>query len=237
MEVTMRRPIRYMTLIAAILAAGLAVAACGAGSTAAGLAPSGQRSSPAASASAPSPGKSQAGSASPGTPASPAAKSSPGPSLSLPPNPPPGCDDQPWRTTPVDVTRHVTVPPVPVVAVIRTGTHPDCGYDRIVFNIRGRMPGYDIRYVSKVVAGASGAAVAVPGRRYLLVTIHPAQGHLRSGVSTISPPSAATSYPMLRGYAVTGDFEGVVSIAVGLQRATAFRVGLLSGRLYIDVAS
>ena len=136
----------------------------------------------------------------------------------------------------MQVTRHFPVPPVPLVTAIRTGTHPACGYDRIVFNVRGAVPGYDIRYVSKVAAGASGPAVAVPGRRYLLVTIHPAQGHTPSGLSTISPPSAATSYPMLMGYAVTSDFEGVVTIAIGLQKATAFRVGLLSGRLYIDVA-
>jgi hypothetical protein len=128
------------------------------------------------------------------------------------------------------------VPPVPVVTAIRTGTHPGCGYDRIVINFRGPMPGYDIRYVSKVVTGSAGTAAAVPGHQYLLITLHPAQGHLRSGVSTISPLSAATGFPMLMGYAVTGDFEGVLSIAVGLARATAFRVGQLTGRLYLDVA-
>ena len=98
------------------------------------------------------------------------------------------------------------------------------------------MPGYDIRYVKKVDNGSSGPAVVVPGRRYLLITIHPAQGHSPSGASTISRLSAATSYPMLRGYAVTGDFEGVLNIAVGMEKATAFRVGRLRGRLYVDVA-
>jgi hypothetical protein len=227
----MQRPMTYpAALTAAILAAALAIASCGSGGTAAGpAAPDGRSASAASTPAASSPGT-------PGTPASPAAKASPGPSLSLPPNPPPGCDDQPWRTTPVQVTRHVTVPPVPVVTAIRTGTHPGCGYDRIVFNIHGPVPGYDIRYVSKVVAGASRASVAVRGTRYLLVTIHPAQGHSRAGRSGISPPSPATGYPMLRSYAVTGDFDGVVSIAVGVAKATAFRVGQLNGRLYIDVA-
>jgi hypothetical protein len=125
------------------------------------------------------------------------------------------------------------VPPVPVITAIRTGTHPECGYDRIVFNIRGPVPGYDIRYVSQA---PSGAGRAVPGKWYLLVTIHPVQGHSDSGVSTIARLSAATSYPMLRGYQVTGDFEGVLSVAVGLAKPTAFRVGRLTGRLYVDVA-
>jgi hypothetical protein len=125
---------------------------------------------------------------------------------------------------------------VPVITAIRTGTHPGCGYDRIVFNIRGPVPGYDIRYVSKAAAGAAGTGSAVPGRWYLLITIHPAQGHSGSGASTIARLAAATGYPMLRGYAVTGDFDGVISVAVGLAKATAFRVGQLPVRLYVDVA-
>jgi hypothetical protein len=133
----------------------------------------------------------------------------------------------------VQVTRHFAVPPVPVITAIRTGTHPECGYDRIVFNVRGPVPGYDIRYASKAPSGAGGGAA---GRWYLLITIHPAQGHSDSGVSTIARLSAATSYPMLRGYRVTGDFEGVLSVAVDLAKATAFRVGRLTGRLYVDVA-
>jgi len=128
------------------------------------------------------------------------------------------------------------VPPVPVITAIRTGTHPECGYDRIVFNIRGPMPGYDIRYVSKAVADAIGPAGAVPGKWYLLITIHPAQGHSRSGASTIARRSKVTGYPMLSGYAVTGDFDGVLSVAVGLAKPTAFRVGRLANRLYVDVA-
>ena len=237
----MQRPRTYPTaLMTAVLAAVLATASCGAGSTAAGPAPSSPR--PPASSAASSPATSPASPASPGAsvspgpPASPAAKPSRGPSLSLPPDPPPGCDDQPWQTTPAHVTRHFAVPPVPVITAIRTGTHPECGYDRIVFNFRGPMPGYDIWYVSKVVAGASGKSVSVPGKRYLLITIHPAQGHAGSGASTIARLSASTGYPMLKGYAVTGDFDGVLSVAVGLAKATAFRVGRLPGRLYVDVA-
>jgi hypothetical protein len=236
----MQRPSTYPTaLTAAVLAVAVVTAACGAGSKAAGAAPPGLRSSspapsvsPTASASPPAP----AAATSPGTPAapgSPAAKSPAGPPLSLPPNPLPGCDAQPWQTAPVHVASHFAVPPVPVITAIRTGTHPECGYDRIVFNIRGPVPGYDIRYVPK---GAAGAVRAFPGRWYLLITIHPAQGDSGSGASAIAPPSAATGYPMLRGYAVTGDFDGVLSIAIGLAKPAAFRVGRLAGRLYVDVA-
>ena len=239
----MQRPSTYPTaLMAAVLAIAVVTAACGAGSKAAEAAPPGPRSSspaspasPPASASASPPGPAT----SPGTPAapgSPTARSPAGPPLSLPPNPPPGCDDQPWQTDPVHVTRHFPVPPVPDITAIRTGTHPECGYDRIVFNIRGPVPGYDIRYVPKGAAAASGAVRAFPGRWYLLITIHPAQGDSGSGASTIGRLSAVTGYPVLRGYAVTGDFEGVLSVAIGLAKPAAFRVGQLPGRLYVDVA-
>jgi hypothetical protein len=229
----MQRPRAYsLALLAAVLLAVPWVSSCAAGSTA-DVALPGVRSpsGPATSRTAPGPSSPRG---TPASPASPAGTSPAGPPL--PPSPPPGCDSQPWRTVPVQVTRQVAVPPVPVVTAIRTGSHPACGYDRIVVHISGPMPGYDIRYVKKVANGSSGPAVVVPGRRYLLITIHPAQGHSPSGASTISRPSAATSYPMLRGYAVTGDFEGVLNIAVGMEKATAFRVGRLRGRLYVDVA-
>ena len=41
---------------------------------------------------------------------------------------------------------------------------------------------------------------------------------------------------MLKGYAVIGDFEGHVSVAIGLAKSVQVRVGELSGRLYVDVA-
>lgn len=236
----MQRPSTYPTaLMAAVLAIAVVTAACGAGSKAAGAAPPGLRSSRPASPASSSASASPPGPAtSPGTPVapgSPTARSPAGPPLSLPPNPQPGCDDQPWQTVPVHVTRHFAVPPVPVITAIRTGTHPDCGYDRIVFNIRGPVPGYDIRYVRKAAAAAA-AVRAFPGRWYLLITIHPAQGDSGSGASTIARLSAVTGYPVLRGYAVTGDFEGVLSVAIGLAKPAAFRVGRLAGRLYVDVA-
>lgn len=40
-------------------------------------------------------------------------------------------------------------------------------------------------------------------------------------------------YATLAGWALAGDFEGVVTL-VGLRAATSIRVGELLGRLYID---
>jgi hypothetical protein len=42
---------------------------------------------------------------------------------------------------------------------------------------------------------------------------------------------------MLKAYRIVGDFEGVVTVALGLDDVVGFRVGELPGRLYIDVAA
>jgi hypothetical protein len=150
----------------------------------------------------------------------------------------PGCDALAWRTAPVAVTHHPTVPPVPVVTGIRPGRHPECRYDRITFDITGAKPDYVIRYVTSGTADGSGNPVTVPGggTKFLLITFHPAQGHTDAGANTIGPKSAALGYHMLKGYAVTGDFEGYVTVALGLAGTVQVRAGELSGRVYIDVA-
>ena len=53
-----------------------------------------------------------------------------------------GCGTRPWQDVPVAVTRDVAVPPVPVITAVRTAAHPECGYDRIVVDLIGPVPGY-----------------------------------------------------------------------------------------------
>jgi hypothetical protein len=132
------------------------------------------------------------------------------------------------------VSRQVAVPPVPVTTAIRTASHPGCGYERLVLDITGPLPGYSIRDVSSVIAHPFGQAITVPGSPFLLITLRPAQAHTQSGAPTITRHSQVLGYPLLAGWALAGDFEGVVTIAVGLHAATSIRVGELPGRLYID---
>jgi hypothetical protein len=136
----------------------------------------------------------------------------------------------------VTVTHHPSVPPVPVVMRVRYAAHSAEGFDRIVFDIDGALPGYSVRYVSEVRADPSDRVVAVPGRRYLLVVLNPAQAHRDSGTTTVTGVHSL-GLPMLRGYAIVGDFEGYVSIALGLDDVVGYRVGELPGRIYLDVAA
>ena len=115
-----------------------------------------------------------------------------------------------------------------------TGCHAT--FDRFV--VRGRLatPGYDVRYVSKIVADGSGqtigcwapsASASSSGRR------GPHEQRDQPLPSTLTPKCSN-----LRQVKKAGDFEGVVSYGLGLSRKTGFRVFRLSGptRVVIDVA-
>jgi hypothetical protein len=143
---------------------------------------------------------------------------------------------QNWSTGPVTVAHNPAVPPVPVVTGIRYAGHPADGYDRIVFDIKGALPGYAARYVSQVRADGSGNPITVPGRSFLLIVLNPAQAHTDAGAVTVSGVHRV-DLPMLTAYAIAGDFEGHVSIALGLNATAGYRVGELSGRIYVDVAT
>jgi hypothetical protein len=147
------------------------------------------------------------------------------------------CGSANWQSAPVSVVRQVPVPPVPVVTAVRTGSHPECGYDRLVVDLSGPLPGYTIRYVSTVIADPSGKTVTIPGQRYLLIILNEAQAHTAAGAPTVSRLVHVPGYPVLTSWALAGDFEGVVRLAVGLSGTASIRVGELPGRLYIDFKS
>jgi hypothetical protein len=140
-----------------------------------------------------------------------------------------------WRSGPTTVTRDVPVPPVPVLLNIRAATHP--GYDRIVFDFQHRLPGYEIKYVDQVISDGAGQPVSVPGRRYLQVRFTPAQAHTNAGDPTVADKTKTYSFPMMKGYTIASDFEGVVTIGIGLDDVVGYRVGELTDRIYIDVAA
>jgi hypothetical protein len=175
-----------------------------------------------------------------GTPGASPSRSAGAPGTAAATNPPASqpatasCDSSPWSTAPVSISHSVPVPPVPVVTSIRAAAHADCGYDRLVLALNGKMPSYTIRYVNRVIADASGKAISLPGSRFLVITLRPTQAHSDSGAATLPGGVVAPGFPMLLGYTVAGDSEGVVTVAVGLRGSTGIRVGELPGRLYVD---
>lgn len=110
-------------------------------------------------------------------------------------------------------------------------------FDRFV--VRGQLatPGYDVRYVSKIVADGSGQTIALLGTKRIRIVIRPARGHT-SGGTNLLPSTLTPKCSNLRQVKKAGDFEGVVSYGLGLSRKTGFRVFRLSAptRVVIDVA-
>jgi len=110
-------------------------------------------------------------------------------------------------------------------------------FDRFV--VRGRLatPGYDVRYVSKIVADGSGKTITLLGTKRIRVVIRPARGHT-SGGTNLLPSTLTPRCSNLRQIKKAGDFEGVVSYGLGLRRRTGFRVFRLTAptRVVIDVA-
>jgi hypothetical protein len=67
------------------------------------------------------------------------------------------------------VVHQPAVPPVPVVTGTRYATHREDGYDRIVLDVCGALPGYSAKYVSEVRQDPSDQPVSVPGAQHLLI--------------------------------------------------------------------
>jgi hypothetical protein len=133
------------------------------------------------------------------------------------------------------VTHHVAVPPVPVVTAVRVAQHPQCGYDRVVLDIHGPIPGYSVRYVDHVIADPSGKTITMPGSSFVLIVIQPAQAHTAAGVPAVTGGVRKPAYPALASWALAGDFEGHVRIALGVTGHVRIRTGELAGRIYVDL--
>lgn len=139
-----------------------------------------------------------------------------------------------WGQLPVDVTR---APKRPAQVVdLRVGSHPT--FDRIVIDFRGDISGYRVEQVSRLVQDGSGKVVRLPGSDQVLVRLTPAVAHTANGhPSYAGPRHAEYAMPVLRGVTFLGDFEGAVSLGLGLADSSSVRVFTLAnpGRLVIDV--
>ncbi|MGG5259718.1 AMIN-like domain-containing (lipo)protein [Phycicoccus avicenniae] len=118
------------------------------------------------------------------------------------------------------------------VAAVRAGTQT-C-FDRLVVDLTGPAPGYDVRYVTTVLAEGSGAPVPVAGGARLAVVV-------RTGATSVPAMPSVAGYPTFRQVRWAGSFEGQSTLALGVRARLPFRVFTLAGpgtgsRLVVDVA-
>jgi len=152
---------------------------------------------------------------------------------------PPDSDLSGFQTDPFRKEHVLAVPPVPIVTGVRTAHHP--GFDRVVFDFQGQLPGAEsVRYVDRVVADGSGEPVTVAGRAFLLVRFEEAQAHTDTGSPTLARrPALAPGLTTIRDIALAGDYEGYVTVAIGVSDRAAFRVIELNNpaRVVVDIRS
>jgi hypothetical protein len=110
-----------------------------------------------------------------------------------------------------------------------TLTTGDCT-DAVAFTFTSTNggPGYDIKYEpGPIVQDGSGEPVDVAGSAYLVVRFEPAYGFdFNTGTPTYTGPDHVTSPGafFVKDVAETGDFEGVVHWAIGLDQQRAYAV-------------
>ena len=119
------------------------------------------------------------------------------------------------------------------VTGVRAGRHA-C-YDRLVVDLTGRAPGYDVRYVTTVRTEGGGFPVPVAGGARLAVVVK------KGATSTPSMPTVA-GYTTFRQVRWAGSFEGYTTVALGVRARLPFRVFTIydaatnRSRLVVDVA-
>jgi hypothetical protein len=122
---------------------------------------------------------------------------------------------------PGQVQHSYPVPPLPRLIAIGAGSHPaqqaERAYDRMSFTFTTAFPGYQFTFTKALVADPSGKSIKLAGNGVLKVTFRLAQAHTASGRSSvISQPPAQLGLNRMVSWAPAGDFEGVVTVGIGI---------------------
>jgi hypothetical protein len=125
---------------------------------------------------------------------------------------------------------------------VAVGRHE--GYDRVVFQFRNTLPGYKVEYVQgPLKEDGSGNPVTIKGSAFVVVRMEQASGFdlntgegvmVYKGPKRIDGTAAGTS--VVQEVVRTGDFEAVLTWAIGLSDKVDFRIRTATSpaRLIVD---
>lgn len=125
---------------------------------------------------------------------------------------------------------------------VAVGRH--AGYDRVVFEFRDEgLPGYRVEYMQPPLKeDGSGDPVDVAGNAFVVVRMEPASGfdlNTGEGELVYKGPKRLPGASVVKEVVRTGDFEAVLSWAIGLEAKVPFRVTTAASpsRLIVDFKS
>jgi hypothetical protein len=127
--------------------------------------------------------------------------------------------------------------PAQPTLVAVSATHSS-GHDRIVLTFNGALPAHrTLTWVDQLTADASGRPLLVAGHRFFALRVSSAVAHNGAGTRTV-PSKQTYNLPNITQSVIAGDFEGVVTVGVGVQRHTITRMTTLSSpsRIVVDLA-
>jgi hypothetical protein len=127
----------------------------------------------------------------------------------------------------------------PTMTNIRTGLNT--GFDRIVLDMTGSQPSVKYTMVDELKADPSDQIVWLTGQFFVSVVASPARAHDDNGNLTYTGPDKFRTRNLrnVMAVALTGDFEGYLSIGLGIRSQTWVRVFTLASptRVVIDVGN
>jgi hypothetical protein len=137
------------------------------------------------------------------------------------------------------VVGQTTAKAIALLERVAVGRHE--GYDRVVFQFRGEgVPGYRVEYVEPPLKeDGSGNPVQIDGNAFVVVRMEPASGfdlNTGEGELVYKGPKRLPGAAVVKEVVRTGDFEAVLTWAVGLEQKVDFRVTTAASpsRLIVD---
>jgi hypothetical protein len=119
---------------------------------------------------------------------------------------------------------------------LRAAAH--AGFDRVVFEFQGGVPGFHVEYVDHPVRDCgAGEPQDIAGDAHLEVRMSPANAHTEEGKPTVPERELKPGLPNVREIQRTCDFEAVVTWVIGVGSPNRYRTFELTDppRLVVDI--
>ncbi|MET9793544.1 AMIN-like domain-containing (lipo)protein [Streptomyces canus] len=114
-----------------------------------------------------------------------------------------------------------------------------CSFDRVVIDVKGKLPPTTVTRVKELRYDGSGKKVPLAGKHFLEIKLSPAAAHNNAGRNVYKGPRLIKlNLPKLKGFALTGDFEGVVTFGAAFDSKPSYTTKQLHRpeRFVLDIA-